>query len=1086
MRKFTLFLAFLCFVGMQIVQAQDRDITGTVVNEEDGMPIPGVQVVVKGTTIGTVTDLDGNYSLTVPETAEILVFKYIGFEDQEITIGDQTKIDVQLAVGVTALDEIVVTALGVTREKKALGYSVQDVSGEDLGIARAPNVVNSLSGKVSGVQISRSGSMGGSSRILIRGASSVTGENQPLFVVDGVPMDNSSYSDADTDRGAGGYDYGNMAQDINPDDVESVSVLKGPAASALYGSRAANGVIMVTTKSGKGVVKDGRKGIGVSINSGVTFDRVARLPIYQNSHGGGYGFDTLWYSENSGDENAFPGRSSGYYQGTHNGASDSYDLLAHYAVDESWGPLLDGNTMYRPWYSFESQIPEYYGKNVAWEPAPGNNVRDFFQTGQTWTNNVAFTGGSESGFFRLSYTNLKQHGIMPGSELDRNTISFNGNTKLGKKLTAFTSFNYVLSEAIARPKTGYDGDNVMQQFNQWSQRQWNQERMEKYWRNPDGTHNTWNRTAWDNPFPKYTDNPYWTRYMNYPNDQRDRIYGNAGLTWQMTDWLSGTVRYNRDYYTDVREERIAVGSNNISEYVRAERTFSEANIEFLLRAKKALSKDFNLEVDFGGNQRTNEYRRLEGSTVGGLPIPEFYNLNNSVNPASLIDYKEKYKVNSLFGRASLGFMSMLYLDLTLRNDWSSTLPVDNNSFLYPSATFRVVFTELAGLQDSKALSFGKLRLGWAQVGNDTDPYRLYGTYRGKENFGTNPAYTVPNPLNNESLKPEKTSSFEIGADVRFLTGRLGLDVTYYDMTTEDLIFPVTVSGATGYQSTIINAGEMSNKGWEILLTAQIIKMENFTWDMTINWAKNNNKLVSLEEGIENIRLQNAPFSVSVNAFVGEPYGTILGYDYLYQDGEKVVNSAGMYATSEEIVPIGNVMPDWTGGIANNFTFFKNWDLYFLFDFRKGGDMFFTSYMWGMYSGMLEETVADGIRENGIVLDGVMEDPNNPGSFSTNDQVLDAGSYGLNHYFCNAMNVFETTYGKLRELTISYTFPNSMMEKTRIRNLRISLIGRNLWTFATDIRHFDPEWVTNSGNVQGIEGGQVPSTTSYGVNLSINF
>jgi outer membrane receptor protein involved in Fe transport len=429
---------------------------------------------------------------------------------------------------------------------------------------------------------------------------------------------------------------------------------------------------------------------------------------------------------------------------------------------------------------------------------------------------------------------------------------------------------------------------------------------------------------------------------------------------------------------------------------------------------------------------------------------------------------------------------MLYLDLTLRNDWSSTLPTDNNSFLYPSATFSWVFTELAGLQDSKALSFGKLRLGWAQVGNDTDPYRLYGTYRGKENFGTNPAYTVPNPLNNENLKPEKTSSFEIGADVRFLTGRLGLDVTYYDMTTEDLIFPVTVSGATGYQSTIINAGEMSNKGWEILLTAQIIKMENFTWDMTINWAKNNNKLVSLEEGIENIRLQNAPFSVSVNAFVGEPYGTILGYDYLYEDGKKVINSAGMYATSEEIVPIGNVMPDWTGGIANTFTFFKNWDLYFLFDFRQGGDMFFTSYMWGMYSGMLEETVADGIRENGIVLDGVMEDPNNPGSFITNDQALDAGSYGLNHYFCNAMNVFETTYGKLREMTISYTFPNSMMEKTRIRNLRISLIGRNLWTFATDIRHFDPEWVTNSGNVQGIEGGQIPSTTSYGVNVSINF
>jgi TonB-linked SusC/RagA family outer membrane protein len=1070
---------------MQAAWAQ-VEVKGKVTDAADGTVLPGVSIIVQGTLTGTVTDVDGKYVLSVPEGYNVLIFSFVGMLTQEVNIDGRTIIDVAMEEDVVGLDEVVVTALGVSREKKSLGYSVQDVSGDEINQARQTNVVNSLSGKVAGVQISSSGNLGGSSRVLIRGANSVTGENQPLFVVDGVPMDNANYSDADTDRGAGGYDYGNMAQDINPDDVASVSVLKGPAATALYGSRASNGVIMITTKSDKSAYKDARKkGIGVTWNSSVTFDRVARLPVFQNSYGGGFSFDTLWYSDHADDPNAFPNRTSGFYTGTHNGQPDSYDLLAQYAVDESWGPYLDGQKMYRPWYSFESQIPEYYGVNVPWESSEGN-VRDFFQTGQTWTNNFAFYGGSDAGFFRLSYTNMKQHGVMPASELTRNTISFTGNTKLGNKLTAFTSINYVLSEATNRPKTGYDGDNVMQQFYQWGQRQWNQEKMEQYWRNADGTHNTWNRTAWNNPFPKYTDNPYWTRYMNYPNDGRDRIYGHVGLTWQIARWVSGTVRYNRDYYTDMREERIAVGSNNISEYARSERTFSESNIEFILKANWKLTSDLNLNVDVGGNQRTNEYRRFEGRTVGGLPIPEFYNLNNSANPASIIDYKEKYRVNSLYARASFDYMSMIYLDLTGRNDWSSTLPEDNNSYFYPSATLSWIFSELAPLQDSKIISFGKVRFGWAQVGSDTDPYRLYGTYRGKESLGTNPTYTVPNPLNNEDLKPEKTSSWEVGADVRFFLGRLGLDVTYYDMRTEDLIFPVTVTGATGYQSFITNAGEMTNKGWEILLTANVLEYENFSWNLTLNWAKNKNELVKLIEGVENLRLQNGPFSVSVNATVGQPYGTILGYDYNYIDGQRLVDESGMYATSDDIVPLGSVMPDWTGGISSVFTIFKNWDLYVLFDFRKGGDMFFTSYMWGMYSGMLEETVADNIRTDGIVLEGVMEDPANPGTYIPNTTVLDAESYGLNHYFVNAMPVFETTYGKLRELSVSYTFPNKWMDKTRIRDLKISLIGRNLWTFATDIRHFDPEWVTNSGNVQGIEGARVPSTTSYGVNLSVNF
>ncbi len=1080
MRKFTLFIAFLFFVGMQVVQAQDREIKGTVTNPDDGQPLPGVQVVVKGTTIGTVTDLNGFYSLNVPPDAETLVFKYIGFEEKEVAIGDQAEINMELAESMTALDEIVVTALGVTREKKALGYSVQDVSGDEINVANETNVINSLSGKVSGLQITSSGNMGGSSRVLIRGASSITGENQPLFVVDGVPVDNANYSDANTDRGAGGYDYGNMASDINPEDVESVSVLKGPAASALYGSRAANGVILITTKKGKRTTKEGKRGIGVSYNFGYTWDMPAILPNYQNEYGGGYSLDTLWAQPNDAAWMAQYMPNGPHY----NDVGDGYDLIAQYAVDESWGPKFEGQ-MYRPWYSWEPQIEDYFGESVPWEAQP-DNVKNFYETGHTMTNNVALTGGGESSFFRLSYTNLKQTGIMPNSELKKNSLNFNGSTSLGKKLTAFIGVNYVNSQATGRPKTGYDGDNVIQQFNQWGQRQWNQEIMEEYYINPDRTHNTWNRTSYNNAFPKYTDNPYWTRYMNYQNDSRDRIYGNVGLTYQLTDWLSATGRYNLDYYTDRREERIAVGSNNISEYLEAIRTFTETNMEFLLQAKKNLTNDLSLEVDFGGNRRQNVYERNEGVTKGGLPIPEFYSLTNTTDPIGVIDYKEKYAVNSLYGRVSFGFMSMLYLDLTLRNDWSSTLPEDNNSYMYPSVNFSYVFSETPGLESLDWLTLGKIRFGWAQVGNDTDPYRIYGTYRGKENFGTNPVYTVPNPLNNDQLKPEKTNSWEVGANlVFFKNSRLGLDVTYYDMKTVDLIFPVTVSGATGYQSMIINAGEMTNKGFEVLLTGSPVKNKNFTWDITLNYAKNNNELVELDEGIDNLRLANAPFSVSVNAFVGQPYGTILGYDYKHIDGERLVDEDGMYVRSDDIVPIGNVQPDWTGGIANSFTY-KNWNLYFLFDMRFGGQVFYTSYMWGMYSGMLEETVEDGIREDGIVLEGVMEDPDNPGTYITNTHVAGAETYGLNHYYVNAMNVFDGDYVKLRELSLSYTLPNKALENTPFTNLRIAFIARNLWTFGTDIEHFDPEHATNAGNVQGIEGAQVPSTKSFGLNLNVNF
>ncbi len=1067
MRKFTIFLAFMLIGSLQVVLAQTK-ITGTVTSAEDGAPLIGVSVVVKGTTVGTTTNLDGMYELNAPESATTLVYSYVGMTTLEVEIAGRTTINVSLESAAYAMDEVVVTALGISREEKSLGYAVQDVNADELTKARPTNAVTALSGRVSGVQItSNSGNMGGSSRVLIRGASSIANENQPLFVVDGVIIDNSNFTDNDQARGGGGYDFGSGANDINPDDIESISVLKGPVASALYGSRAANGVIIITTKKGHARAASGKKGIGVSLNIGATFDNVYPLPKYQNEYGGGFDFDTLWQADGS-----------GYY----GSGANSFDLLPTYAVDESWGPKYEGQ-MYRPWYSWnEEYIPEWYGKSVPWV-AQEDNVKDFYKTGQTWTTNVAMTGGDENNFFRLSYTNMSQHGVYPNSKLDKNTINFSGSAKLGDKLTAFTNINYIKLKGKARPGTGYDGNSIMNSFNQWFQRQVDMDKCEQYWTNPDGTQNSWNRTSYNNPFPMYWDNPYWVQYKNYPEDWRNRVFGNVGLTYEFTDWLSITGKVNTDWFADRREERIAQGSNAISYYREGIREVQETNMDFLIEANKYITEDLSFRAYVGGNQMVRTYHRNVMQTQGGLSIPNFYNLANTTDPISVDDYMEKKKINSLYGLVSFGWKSMVYLDLTLRNDWSSTLPDGENSYLYPSITASFVFSEIQALKNADWVSYGKLRFGWTQVGNDTDPYQILPIYNPKENFGSNPLYTVPNQLNNDVLKPEQTSSWEVGLDMKFVNNRIGFDFTYYDMETTDQIFDVPLSGSTGYTSQIVNAGKVTNKGVELMIMATPVKTNDFSWDLYINWAKNENEVVELTEGIENYRLVNAPFSVSVNAITGEAYPVLYGRDYTYIDGQKLVNSSGMYQRTADVVPLADVYPDWIGGLGSTLTY-KNLSFSFLFDARWGGHLFSTSYMWGMYSGMIEESVENNLREEGIVLEGVMEDPNNPGTYITNTQVTDANTYGLNHYYVSSLDIFETTYVKWREASLTYRFPQKWIDKTPFGNVSLSFIGRNLWIWAKDLPHIDPEHAINAGNIQGIEGGQVPPVRSFGFNLNV--
>lgn len=1062
MKRLSALLVLLMLV-VSFAQAQSRQVTGTVTGSDDGKPLPGVSIQVKGTSTGGTTDIDGKYSINVPADANTLVFSFVGFKPQEVTIGDRSIIDVILESESQKMEEVVVTALGITREKKALGYSVQDVKGDELTQSRQSNVLNSLSGRVAGVQVTTSsGNLGGSSRILVRGVKSVSANNQPLFVVDGIPIDNSDFNSTDAARGAGGIDYGNMAQDINPDDIANVSILKGASATALYGSRAANGVILITTKSGKA---SKGKSIGVSVNTGVSWEQVSLLPKYQNEYGGG-------------------------------GLSDFEEInvggvnykIADYATDESWGPKYDPNLNVVQWfnlYDWEANNKVGPIPTSPWVKS-AHDVKSFFKTGVTLSNNVSFSGGDDKTQYRLSYTNVNTDGYMPNSTLRRNTVNFNGSTRLGEKLRAFSVLTYVKNEAQGRPVTGYDDNNIMQKFNQWGQRQLDMDRLKNY-KQADGTQRTWNRRAWDDPRPNYSDNPYWTRYENAQKDVRDRFYGNVGLSYSILPYLDFQFKVNMDTYLFRQEEKIAKGSQALSSYSEGLRNNTELNTEFLLTFDKALSETFHLNASFGGNQMTRKYWYNYNGTTGGLVLPHFYNVNNSVSAElTVTDFNSWKRINSLYGSASLGWKRMLFLDLTVRNDWSSTLPSNENSYLYPSVTSSFVFTELPVFKSLPWFTFGKVRLGWAQVGNDTDPYRLTVDYTNLGNFGSDIVYSMPGTLNSSKLKPETNTSYEIGTELRFFMNRLGIDFTYYSMSSTNQILPVTISGASGFLTQVINAGEITNKGVELELTGTPVQTKGFSWDIVVNFAKNKNKVVKLADGVDNYQLANGPFSVSVNAFKGQSYGTILGTDFVYApDGQKVIGDNGRYLKTTDVVPLGNYLPNWNAGITNVFSY-KGFQLSCLIDIQNGGQLFSTTNMWGHYSGILKETAENGIRENGLVLKGVVNvgTAANP-VYVENTRRISAERWAADFYSGPAkQNIFNTDYIKLREVAFSYTIPSKYTGP--VQNVKISIFGRNLAMWNTDNQHIDPESSTSAGNIQGIEGAQLPSLRTFGFNLSCNF
>ncbi|QVY65163.1 SusC/RagA family TonB-linked outer membrane protein [Polaribacter sp. Q13] len=1050
MRKKLLFIVSILFLFTLNFVAQDITVKGKV-KDKTG-ELPGVSVLIKGTTKGTSTDFNGTYSIKAKKGA-ILVFSSLGYKTKKVIIQSAT-LNVTLIEDANILDEVVVTALGITREKKSLGYAIQEVDGDNLNKASETNVVNTLAGKVSGVQIQGTGNIGGSSRILLRGASSLTGNNQPLFVVDGVPIDNSNFGSAtqaygDRDDTSGNVDYGNAAQDINPDDIESVSVLKGANAAALYGSRAGNGVILITTKKGKK-----NKGLGISINNSFSLETAFDFPELQNEYGGG---QSLTFA---------------------NIGTDGIPIQ-NVSTDESWGPKLDGRLV-RQWDG------EGNGGEVRPWIAHPDNYKNFFNTGQISKTNIAISNASEDVNYRVSYTNLNHKGIVPNSSIKRNTINLNLNGKIDK-LSISTNLSYINTKGEGRPKGGGSSDNLTYNMVIWTQRQLDIDKLRNYER-ADGSQLTW-RTDDLNSTNVRANNPFWLAYKDYQDDEKDRIIGNVKVKYDITEKLNASVRYGFDSYNDNRRDRRSVGSRYTPYYLSKIYDFKEENIDAILNYNnRELTSDISLIATLGMNTMSRTLESNIGATQGGLTVSDIYSLANSVDAAFLERSLVNKKTSSIYASTSFGFKDLAYLDLTARNDWSSTLPKDNWSYFYPSATASVIFSKFI---ESDVLSFGKFRAGWAQVGNDTEPYRLTNNYTQGSAVGGNPVFTIPSTLNNAELKPELTSSFETGVDLKLFSNRLSVDATYYTGKTTNQIMPITVSETTGYTQKWVNAGEIKNSGIELQLQGSPIRTKDFSWDIGINWAKNNNEVVELAEGLDTYLMStfytSGPASVTLESRVGESFSSIYATKVARDpDGNKIVDANGYYISGEQEF-IGSVLPDWTSGITNTFTY-KNFTLSALIDIQKGGVFYARGYQTAVYAGTMAVTAANGVRENGIVAEGVMSDGN--GGYVTNTTPAASVDQYFRLYRRNPgdFTTFDASFVKLREVSFNYTFPSKLTEKLKLNSLNLSLVGRNLAILHRNTpKGYDPESAGNaSGNIQGREYGQLPSARTIGMNLKLTF
>lgn len=1072
---------FLLALAIGVIQgaAQVTTVRGIVTTEEDGEPVIGASVIVKGTSLGTVTDVNGRFELSgFPPSATRLLISYISLMAKEVAIAPQ--VSVTLKSDTHLLDEVVVTALGISREKKALGYTAQEVKQNALVQGKDNNLLNSLSGKIAGVRITNTQGDVGSSRIVIRGETSIAGENQPLFIVDGIPVDNSQLN-----ARSSGRDFKNAIADLNPEDIKTLTVLKGPNAAALYGARAAHGAIVITTKGGD----KRQKGIGITLHSSTQVSFVATLPEFQNLFGQGAG-----------------GRFS-YVDGKGAGVNDG--------VDESWGPRLDIGLLIP---QFDSPL-DADGNRVAtpWVSHP-NNVRDYFRMGISTNSGISVARGDDKYQFRVGYNYEKQVSIVPDAGTNKTNISLNTDYHLAKWIVVGATANYIVYTAPSLPGSATPSGSNVRSNSPMLQFLWFGRQVDTNSLKADYTRN-WNSS--------YYDNPFWSASYNTQSQERHRLIGDLHAEFRLTDGLNVRFRTSTDWYNDRRKSKVKWGSagagSPYGSYAEDAYTVKENNTEVLATYIKQLNKNWGIDALLGFNVRNKQYEN-NYQAAPRLAVADLYTLTNSRDPLTSSNDFYRLRQYGLYGSIQLDYRRWAFLNITGRNDWSSTLPVDNNSYFYPSVTASVLLSEAFGWR-SKAVNYLKIRGGWSQVGADANPYQLATVFTSETAFNGNPLQSSSTIGMNPNLKPEKTSSIEAGFEAAFGDNRLYLDFTYYKTDSRNQILKLATTAASGYTSQVRNAGHIRNRGYEIQLGAVPIQTsKGFRWNLDLNYGANSSKVVKLDDEGLITSYQLYSSGIQILASVSEAYGTLFGTSYVRDaNGNVVVDANGLPKISTTNKTLGKFTPDWTGGISNTFSY-RSLSLSFLIDASVGGSIFSNTNKTGKYTGVLANTLSgrdaehgglwyytdamgnnvrlpespsysvssDGlyyaqvneqstrVYQDGIMVEGVTE------SGSKNEEVVSAEKYYHRIYSIAEANVYDASYVKLREVALSYRLPRLWTQKLHLQEASVTLTGRNLWTIYKSVPNIDPESALTTGNAQGVEAYSLPTTRSFGVNLSVKF
>lgn len=1020
------------------ISQQDTKVTGTV--EDEFGPVAGASVVIKGTTTGTMTDMDGHFTLEGVKKGDIIQISFIGFATQDIPYTGQATLNVKLVEDAQKLDEVVVTALGMKRDKKALGYAMQELKGDELLSSREPNLANSLSGKVSGLQIVRSSNgVGGSSKIVLRGNNSLTGSNQPLIVVDGTPMDNFT-GGVDDVWGNSGADMGNGLSDINPEDIESMTVLKGASAAALYGSRAGNGVILITTKSGKK-----NEGLGITVNAGITTESIFLKPDLQNSFG----------------------------QGSV-GAYDNQSRL-------SWGPKAEGQ-MVSDWLGRQVPLKTY------------DNIDAFFNTGTSFNEGVSFQQNIKGTSVFSSINRSDDAGITPESKLNKTNITLRATTFLdeAEKWKIDAKVNYINMNAHNRPIQGVNPSNAFNTI-------YNLPRSLNVAEFKQDVDEQGNMIWWDaskNP----QENPYWVTKYRQNNDTRNRLLGNIALKYAPTNWFDIELRGGTDYYTTTKNEKVYAGGNTTPSglYNEGSETFYENNYSFLATARKDnLIDRLGGFVTFGGNLMMQKRTKMNAS-AGELLVPNLFSLNNGINKPTVTSELTRRKMNSLYGSLQLNWDGYLFLDVTARNDWSSTMSKANRSYFYPSVSLSGVISDMVlklGGQMPEWFTFAKVRASYAEVGNDLDPYQLYNNFTvGKDENGNTTA-APGNVLFDSTVRSELIKSWEAGFDLRFFNNRLGLDAAWYKTNATRQLLNLPMDPFSGYSSRKVNAGNIQNEGIEISLNGAILdNPKGLSWNSTAQFSLNRNKIIDLYPGVTLYDIKTLD-AIQIVAVQGSYYGDIYGQTFQRVEdkndpnyGKIIVGEDGLPLITTGKSKVGNQSPDWMLGWTNSFAY-KGFNLSFLVDFRIGGDLYSATASNLYVRGNAAGTVVNGNRQDFVVPNSVVQTSN---GYAENkvpvthqnywERIGSTGNYGLPEMF-----TYDATNIRLRNITLGYDFNRAMLQKTPFQRLRLSATCNNVWMIHYNLPGIDPESVSATNtNATGFENGAAPTSRSFTFNVTVGF